>query len=148
VYVAVGVMAVLASLLLLNGALTWFGRDGIATALADAGDLTHAEAERAVVVWLVPYLLIGLLLLAGGPGRERRAHRLDPSLGLRRGRIDARITAAADPVPGRDHQLGGTDDPAVDRPSARCPLNPFARALSPGRWRAASGAGGTSRSTA
>jgi hypothetical protein len=72
VYVAVGVMAVLASLLLLNGALTWFGRDGIATALADAGDLTHAEAERAVVVWLVPYLLIGLLLLAGAVFLPRR----------------------------------------------------------------------------
>jgi hypothetical protein len=69
-------MAVLAGLLLLNGALTWFGRDGVATALVNAGGLTRAEAERAVVVWLVPYLIIGMLLLAGAvfvPRRRRWA---------------------------------------------------------------------------
>jgi hypothetical protein len=72
VRVAVGVMAVLAGLLLLNGALTWFGRDGVATALVTAGGLTRAEAERAVVVWLVPYLIIGLLMLAGAVFLPRR----------------------------------------------------------------------------
>jgi hypothetical protein len=65
-------MAALAALLLLNAAITWFGRDGVATALVDAGGITRAEAERAVVVWLVPYLLIGLLLLAGAVFLPRR----------------------------------------------------------------------------
>lgn len=71
-------MAVLAALLLLNAVLTWVGRDGVATALVDAGGYTRAEAELAVVVWLVPYAAIGLLLLAGAvflPRRRRWAQR-------------------------------------------------------------------------
>jgi hypothetical protein len=79
VRVAVGVMAVLAALLLMNAALTWIGRDGVATAIVESpdGGVTHAEAERAVVVWLAPYLVIGLLLLASAvflPRRRRWAH--------------------------------------------------------------------------
>jgi hypothetical protein len=63
VRVAVVLMAVLAGLLVLNAALTWFGRDGVATAIADAGtDISRAEAERFVVLWLVPYLILGLVL--------------------------------------------------------------------------------------
>lgn len=77
VRVAVGVMAVLAVLLLLNAALTWLGRDGVAAALVEAGGITRPEAERAVVVWLFPYLAIGLALLSGAvflPRGRRWAH--------------------------------------------------------------------------
>jgi hypothetical protein len=78
VRVAVGVMAALAALLLLNAALTWIGRDGVATAIVESGgSATRAEAEQAVVVWLVPYLVVGLLLLASAvflPRRRRWAH--------------------------------------------------------------------------
>jgi hypothetical protein len=56
-------MAVLAALLLLNAGLTWWGREGVARAIADAGaDISRAEAERFVVLWLFPYLILGLAL--------------------------------------------------------------------------------------
>lgn len=93
-------MAVLAALLLLNTVLVWFGRDGVATALVRAGDISRAEAERAVLVWLVPYLVIGLLLLAGAVGlpRGRRwAHwaGLAGSTGLAALTLFSAFTAAA-----------------------------------------------------
>lgn len=63
VRVAIIAMAVLASLLLLNAGLTWYGRAGVAEAIVDAGaDLSMAEAQRYVVIWLMPYLVLGLLL--------------------------------------------------------------------------------------
>ena len=62
VRVAIIAMAVLAGLLLLNAALTWYGREGVADAIVDAGaDVSRAEAQRYVVLWLVPYLVLGLL---------------------------------------------------------------------------------------
>jgi hypothetical protein len=63
VRVAIIAMGVLAALLLLNTGLTWFGRDGIADRIvgADAG-ISRAEAERYVIIWAAPYLLLGLLL--------------------------------------------------------------------------------------
>ena len=37
--------------------------DGVAEAIVDAGaDLSMAEAQRYVVIWLMPYLVLGLLL--------------------------------------------------------------------------------------
>jgi hypothetical protein len=62
VRVAIIAMAVLAGLLLLNAGLTWYGREGVADAIVDAGaDVSRAEAQRYVLVWLVPYLLLGVL---------------------------------------------------------------------------------------
>jgi hypothetical protein len=46
-------------------AVLWIGRDGVANALADANGITRAQAERDIVVWLVPRTVIGLMLLAG-----------------------------------------------------------------------------------
>jgi hypothetical protein len=65
VRVAVGVMAVLAVLLLLNAVLVWIGRDGVANALVDANGISRAQAEQDIVVWLIPRTLIGLMLLMG-----------------------------------------------------------------------------------
>jgi len=63
VRVAVVLMAVLAGLLLLNAVLTWWGREGVARAIAGASaDISRAEAERFVVLWLVPYLVLGIIL--------------------------------------------------------------------------------------
>lgn len=62
VRVAVIVMSVLAGLLLLNAALTWFGREAIADRLVEVGDISRAEAERFLVTWLIPYLVLGLAL--------------------------------------------------------------------------------------
>ncbi len=62
VRVSIIAMAVLAALLLLNAGLTWFGREGVAAAIVEAGaDVSRDEAERYVVLWLVPYLVLGLL---------------------------------------------------------------------------------------
>jgi len=62
VRVAIIAMSVLAALLLLNAGLTWYGRDGVAEAIVDAGaDVSRAEAERYVTIWLLPYLVLGLL---------------------------------------------------------------------------------------
>jgi hypothetical protein len=62
VRVAIIAMAILAGLLLLNAGLTWYGREGVADAIVDAGaDVSRDEAERYVVLWLVPYLVLGLL---------------------------------------------------------------------------------------
>lgn len=64
VRVAVIVQATLAGLLLLNATLTWFGREGVADAIVEAGNLSREEAESFVVVWLMPYAVIGLILAA------------------------------------------------------------------------------------
>jgi hypothetical protein len=63
VRVAIIAMAVLAALLLLNAGVTWYGRSGVAEAIVDAGaGVSIAEAQRYVVIWVVPYLVLGLLL--------------------------------------------------------------------------------------
>jgi len=63
VRVAIIAMAVLAALLLLNAGLTWYGREGVAEAIVEAGaDVSQDEAQRYVVIWLVPYLVLGVLL--------------------------------------------------------------------------------------
>jgi hypothetical protein len=72
VRVAVIVMSVLAALLLLNAGLTWFGREGVADAIVEAGDVSRAQAERFILTWLVPYLVLGLILAASAWFLPRR----------------------------------------------------------------------------
>jgi len=63
VRVAIIAMGVLAALLLLNAGLTWFGREGVAEAIVEAGaGVSRDEAETYVVIWVVPYLVLGVLL--------------------------------------------------------------------------------------
>jgi len=63
VRVAIIAMAVLAALLLVNAGLIWFGRDGVVDAVMDAGTgVSRDEAERFVLVYLVPQVVLGLLL--------------------------------------------------------------------------------------
>lgn len=66
-------MALLAVLLLLISGVTWFGRAGIADAVVRAGGhVTRADAERQLVVWLLPYLVIGLVLAVSAVFLARR----------------------------------------------------------------------------
>jgi hypothetical protein len=62
VRVSLIVLSVLAALLLLNAGLTWYGREQVADALVDASDLSRADALRFVVIWMVPYLVLGLVM--------------------------------------------------------------------------------------
>jgi len=63
VRVAVVVMSLLSGLLLLNALLTWVSRETVAKAIVAAGTgLSRAQAERYVVLWMLPYLILGLLL--------------------------------------------------------------------------------------
>lgn len=62
VRVAVVVLAVLAVLLLSNAALLGFGFDtAVDRIVEDFDDVTRAEAQRFVVLSLVPYTLLGLV---------------------------------------------------------------------------------------
>jgi hypothetical protein len=62
VRVAVVVLAVLALLLLSNAALLGFGfGTAVDRIVEDVDDVTRAEAQRFVVLALVPYLLLGLV---------------------------------------------------------------------------------------
>lgn len=62
VRVAIIAMAVLAGLLLLNAALTFFGREAVVDRLVEANaDLSRDEARRTVLTVLVPYLVLGVL---------------------------------------------------------------------------------------
>jgi hypothetical protein len=70
--VAVGVMAVLALLLLSNGALLWFGYDAAVDRIAEEADVSRAEAERFVLLSLVPYLVLGVVLLVAAIAVARR----------------------------------------------------------------------------
>lgn len=73
VRVAVVVMAVLAVLLLSNGALLWFGFDVAVDRIVDETDeLTRAEAERFVVLSLVPYLILGVVVALAAVFLPRR----------------------------------------------------------------------------
>jgi hypothetical protein len=63
VRVATIVMAVLAALLLLNGAILWYGYDAAVDRIVREGDgISRSEASQFVTMSLVPYVVIGLLL--------------------------------------------------------------------------------------
>jgi hypothetical protein len=72
VRVSVIVLSILAGLLLLNAGLTWFGREQVIAALADGGNISRAEARRFVLLWLVPYLTLGLILASAAWFLPRR----------------------------------------------------------------------------
>jgi glucan phosphoethanolaminetransferase (alkaline phosphatase superfamily) len=60
---AVVLMSVLAGLLLLNAALTWYAYGAVIDRiLAEGTNVARAQAERTVTLSLVLYLVIGLLL--------------------------------------------------------------------------------------
>lgn len=62
--IAVGVMSVLALLLLANALLLWVGFDvAVDRILEETDDISRAEAEQFVLLSLVPYLVLGLLLV-------------------------------------------------------------------------------------
>ena len=62
VRVAVIVLSVLAGLLLLNAALTWLGREGVVDALVDAGEISRSDAGRLIILWMIPYVLLGAVM--------------------------------------------------------------------------------------
>jgi hypothetical protein len=62
VRVAVILLALLAVLLLLNSALTWFGRETITDQLVEAQpDVSRTDALQSVVLFMIAYLGIGVL---------------------------------------------------------------------------------------
>jgi hypothetical protein len=61
VRVAVIVMSVLAGLLLLNTALSLYVFEEIVDRLAESQDLAQGDAERTVILWLLPNLVFGLV---------------------------------------------------------------------------------------
>ncbi|GAA3157731.1 hypothetical protein GCM10010531_06370 [Blastococcus jejuensis] len=73
VRVGVIVMSVLAGVLLLVAGLTFYSRERMATNLIDAGqDVSVAEAERLVMLWLTPYLVLGILFALAAWGLPRK----------------------------------------------------------------------------
>jgi hypothetical protein len=63
VRVSVIVMSILAGLLLLNVGLTFYGRDNLADALVEAGQgISRDEAMRFILLWMLPYLVLGGML--------------------------------------------------------------------------------------
>lgn len=73
VRVAVGVMAVLALLLLANAALLGFGFDVAVDRIVDeTDDVTRDQAEQFVLLSLVPYLILGLVLVLAAVFVPRR----------------------------------------------------------------------------
>lgn len=73
VRVAVVVMAVLAVLLLANAALLGFGFDvAVDRIVEETDDVTRAEAEQFVLLSLVPYLILGLVLVLAAVFVPRR----------------------------------------------------------------------------
>ena len=72
VRVAVIVLSTLAGLLLLNAGLTWFGREQVADALTEGGQISRSDAERLVLLWMIPYVLLGLVLAASAWFLPRR----------------------------------------------------------------------------
>jgi hypothetical protein len=63
VRVSVIVMSILAGLLLLNAGLTFYGRDNLADALVEAGQgISRDEAMRFILLWMLPYLVLGGML--------------------------------------------------------------------------------------
>jgi hypothetical protein len=72
VRVAVIVMSVLAGLLLLYAALTWFNRDQVIDRLVDAGGLTEGQARQVVLTSVIPFGVLGLVLAASAWFLPRR----------------------------------------------------------------------------
>jgi hypothetical protein len=73
VRVAVGVMAALALLLLANAALLGFGFDvAVDRIVEETDDVTRDEAEQFVLLSLVPYLILGLVLVLAAVFVPRR----------------------------------------------------------------------------
>lgn len=73
VRVAIGVMAVLAVLLLSNAALLWVGFDvAVDRIVEEAADVSRDEAEQFVLLSLIPYLVLGLLLVVAAVFVARR----------------------------------------------------------------------------
>jgi len=73
VRVAVGVMAVLALLLLSNAVLLWVGFDvAVDRIVEETDDVSRDEAEQFVLLSLVPYLVLGLVLVAAAVFLVRR----------------------------------------------------------------------------
>ena len=73
VKVAVGVLAGLALLLLLNAVFTLLARDAVVDALVDAdADLSRSDAEQTVLVNLVQAVVFGLLAAVSAWGVSRR----------------------------------------------------------------------------
>ena len=62
VRVAVVVMSVLAGLLLLYAALTWFNRDQVIDRLIEAGGLSKGQAQQVVLTSVIPFGVLGLVL--------------------------------------------------------------------------------------
>jgi hypothetical protein len=74
VRVAVGLLAVLAALLLLSAALTWFGREGVVDRFVTAQpELQRADVTRFVVFGLLRDLVLGVVGAAAAWGLTRRA---------------------------------------------------------------------------
>ena len=62
VRIAVVTTSLLAGLLLLNTLLTWVSRHAVAKAIvAGSATISPADAERFVLLWMLPYLILGLL---------------------------------------------------------------------------------------
>ena len=60
VRVSVIVMALLAGLLLLNAGVNFYARDAIAAVLADRLGISEAEARGDLLVYLIPYVVLGV----------------------------------------------------------------------------------------
>ena len=72
VRVAVIVMSVLAGLLLLYAALTWFNRGQVIERLVDAGGLTEGQARQVVLTSVIPFGVLGLVLASSAWFLPRR----------------------------------------------------------------------------
>jgi hypothetical protein len=73
VRVAAGLLGVLAGLLVLSAALTWFGREGVVDRFLGAQPgLTRAEVSRFVVTGLLRDLVVGLVSAAAAVWLTRR----------------------------------------------------------------------------
>jgi hypothetical protein len=63
VRIAVVAMGVIAALLLVNAGLSWYSRARLAAAVVDARpNLSRASAEHLVLLWMLPYLILGVVL--------------------------------------------------------------------------------------
>jgi hypothetical protein len=61
VRVATVLLGVVAALLLLNAGLSWFARDALVEAVLEANpDISRGEAERFLLLSVLPYLVIGV----------------------------------------------------------------------------------------
>jgi hypothetical protein len=61
VRVSVSVMALLAGLMLLNAGVSFFLRDKLVRDLVARTAVTEAEASEALLIWMIPFLVLGLV---------------------------------------------------------------------------------------